>query len=492
MNKELIKYEPKNLIRKADKYSNHLENLDIKNRFTKEQYLIYNNFCSVSLQEDFLFDILRFYPLSEKFLDKMLEINNTFEYEYNWFPALDACNDNINWTIEFIKKYTKITGFVNIGKGKKGINTFLNFFELYSIYPKSKVNFLQSLSSNLFVNWNVNLIENYSKNLNWDELCKNSSIQWTKELIIKFENKINWEALSQNIGIVWSIDLIDTFLHKWYWGKELAKEDIWRGAVVNIENGYKNNNTGLSANPSLPWCEGLIERYKSYWDWSDLCTNPFIPWSQIKLSKYEQFLNYSSFSYNPSLDWTMEFIDLHIEKWDWKGLSINPSLPWSIFFISKYFQFLNWLGLTFNLNFWSVEIYKRHSIRCSPYLLVQNINLPWSIELFSDIIERGNKGDNTSMISINEGVPWSEEYLFEFKDDLSMYRLASNLSFPWTLELIEKYNLGFAFDRCASLKRNYDILIKPHINDDLIFEMYKSFLNKRKAFSKYIKDNNIW
>lgn len=106
-----------------------------------------------------------------------------------------------------------------------------------------------------------------------DSAWKSLSVdfQWTEQWLDKCKDKVDWKEISDNRHILWIPSMLEKFKHLIDW-------------------------TALSQTACLSiLTEECLERYKDYWDWSEL-------------------------SGNTDLKTNLELIDKFIDRWDWSEL----------------------------------------------------------------------------------------------------------------------------------------------------------------------------
>lgn len=103
----------------------------------------------------------------------------------------------------------------------------------------------------------------------WKELSE--SFEWTEQMLDKHKNQVDWKLISQNSNIVWTPAMLEKFKRLIDW-KEFSS------------TGCETILTG-----------DTLERYKDYWDWSEL-------------------------SENTDLEMNYQLIDRFIDQWDWHEL----------------------------------------------------------------------------------------------------------------------------------------------------------------------------
>lgn len=69
-----------------------------------------------------------------------------------------------------------------------------------------------SLSKNIAIEWNKNLIKKYEDRWLWHELAWNPSIIWTEELIDTFKKRLDWYYLGRNINLPITEEFIQKYL----------------------------------------------------------------------------------------------------------------------------------------------------------------------------------------------------------------------------------------------------------------------------------------
>lgn len=123
----------------------------------------------------------------------------------------------------------------------------------------------------------------------WKSLSED--FQWTEQWLEKYKDKVDWKEISGNRNILWSPSMLEKF-------KKLLD---WKSIS--------------GTNCQLILTEECLERFKDYWDWSELSENTTIE------------LNYA-------------LIDKFIDNWDWTEL-INRWHEDSIYsaeFLEKYIE----------------------------------------------------------------------------------------------------------------------------------------------------------
>ncbi|OBX24708.1 helicase-like protein [Gelidibacter algens] len=297
------------------------------------------------------------------------------------------------------------------------------------------------ISSYKDVDWSTTFIKRYKDLLIWKSspksqldktLSKNPHLPWSIELISEFVDEWDWVDLSCNKGIPWSIEIIQEFEEKWAWGF-------------------------LSSNTSLPWSEELIDTFKTKWKWSNgvehnfekqyfngLCFNEAIPWSLNLIDKFKEQLNWRNLSSIKSLPWSEELIEHFYERWNWEVLSSNSAISWSLEMVYRWKDRLSFYSLSHKtylklpIDFirdnadkfdWEGDEYGFSGG------LSDNPNLPWSEEFIEEFKDKFN----WTILSTRDFLPWSENFINKYSNYFCWENLSYNTELPWSIKLIDKY-----------------------------------------------------
>lgn len=326
--------------------------------------------------------------------------------------------DDMKLTVLYIE-YKKI--FIDI------LSRFYNF-EKCDVYHYSEILNIDELCVNNALNWDICLIEFFGKGrVNWKYLSKNRCLQCTVELLDEYYDCWEWNMLSSNEGLFWTELMINKYKSKLNWDLlSLNKSLPWS---IDFINRYidRFNWTNLSANPSLPWSDHLLKYYEDLWDWNLLSSNPSLPWTDDLIIKYIDRLNWAGLSMNPSLPWNFEFIQKYKCNWIWGyssdwvmtdniGLCGNSGIHWNEELIEMFDDFIDWGELSLNTgDMWNECLIDR-------YLS----NLHWE-ECWYPPLGMGG-------LSSNPSLPWSLDFVDKYRPYLNIKEICSNISFPWREE----------------------------------------------------------
>ena len=172
----------------------------------------------------------------------------------------------------------------------------------------------------------------------------------------------------------------------------------------------------ICSNSKLPWIEkNLLEHWKEFISWRGIAANNLLfkdpNFFEKNLVKWltEPDNPFYCLSYNELLRWSNNFIERFADYWDWESLSINPALPWSIKFIEQFSDQFIWGGITIEEenNYIEGNMSVGHLQYCKVFNngLVINEGLPWSIDF---LIYFENKLD-FEMLSLNTSV-WEKAF----------------------------------------------------------------------------------
>lgn len=485
---------------------------------------------------EFLIELIsKYYPLSAKLIEQYKDKLNWGACNYHLFHGLDhgiglSSNKVLPWTEELINKYKDHWDWDVLS-----VNEYLPWTEnLIDSYDPHQCDVYYSdeqaplwiwdfgyglgLGSNNGVNWTEELVEQFAYNLNWYELIKNNSINLTEELI----NRIDYDFYLKDLALIecldWTEELIDRCIAEI---REISENTQTREMSFEVTFWSERLTffTSLSSNPSVPWTEKLINRYKNYWDWKVLSVNEALPWSKNFVFLYGDRLDIKSPLIKPYLEnerlWCLNMvtnvgyfkktrsyslfrmieeaiIDKHsLYEDDWEDLSCE--YPFDEDLIGEFEDFL-----VFKRKFYGDEDY---TMRCLSY----NENISWTEELFERYKDkwdfRGGFYEEcapTLGIAGNKALPWSISFIEKYKYKWSWPVLSMNTSIPWSIELIKKFEdklvwvdipYGDKFAYCLSNNRAIPLsfeLIKTFSNrwdweflvrNELVWDIFKSFID---------------
>lgn len=232
-----------------------------------------------------------FYILSSnesvKWNDELID-----RYLGEWFIDDLGRNEGIHWDLRMFEKYL----------GEEYLNNFyvntnpmiLSDFNLVEKYKEKVVWF--NVCSNPYLPWaEKNLLEYWKEHLDWLGICRNTTlfkqnptfyyehfetwitkeshyqflssnpfVDWNMNVINPFLCWWDWEDLSRNKGVPWNADLIDYYADHVCWGgwyDTFITEDECGNTITPIPT--KDYRFGLLTNDSLPWSIRFLTRYES-------------------------------------------------------------------------------------------------------------------------------------------------------------------------------------------------------------------------------------
>lgn len=373
-------------------------------------------------------DILEFESLAKEFANK------------NRVLILSIAKKNPQLIIDLIARYYCFTP------------ELLNSYKIFQNHRSVQFNkhIKQIKNNNLSIEdseIDIDFLENNKHYLNWSSISSDKNVIWSIELIRKFKTRLVWRSkpnsqldktLSNNPNLPWSIDFINEFIEEWDW-------------------------VDLSCNKGVPWSIDLINEFKNRWAWGFLSSNESINWSEelidALIDKWRwhsgvdrNFNNkyFTGLSNNTSLAWSLSFITKYSEKLTWYNLSSNDSLPWSKELIEHFYERWNWESLSGNKAIhWSLEMVYRWKDRLSFYSLSHKTYLKLPIDFIRDnAIKFDWEGDEYGFsggLCDNPNLPWSEEFIEEFKDKFNWHRLSAQDFLPWSESFIDRYEDYFCW-----------------------------------------------
>lgn len=165
---------------------------------------------------------------------------------------------------------------------------------------------------NLSATEQLDLIEQYSKQLNWRVICSNSKLPWIEEDLLKrWKKQLNWYGLASNELLHKDPSFFENNLEKW-----LADPFNYFGM--------------LSRNSALPWSAEFIDRFSDFWDWEWLCMNEGIYWNTELIELYIDKVEWGGRKYSSDGSFRVE-----------GGLISNENLDWTIDFILRYEEYID-------------------------------------------------------------------------------------------------------------------------------------------------------
>jgi hypothetical protein len=316
-----------------------------------------------------------------------------------------------------------------------------------------------NLSFNRKVNWNFEIIEEFSHLLNWVGLSGNPSIQWHENEITKYQNYIDWTEAANNPTFPWTKLLFFKYKDFIDW-KRIPNLPVKLG-IDDITFLTKDERRQLAWYKNVDWSAWLIERFKEDLDWEQLIYNPSLPYSEYFFTAYDDRLYFIDVVTHPWLmrdenleildriafvnfdylsewkqDWSLDFIEEHKESLNWELLSSNQFLPWSEDLLYKYEDRWNWHSMS--------------GIR----------NVPWTWELIEKYENEWNWKDDSNpyenlhrTLSTNPSLPWSQKFVDRFWHHMEFggvkklaeneytfqYGISSNEKIDWDLDFLMKY-----------------------------------------------------
>lgn len=139
----------------------------------------------------------------------------------------------------------------------------------------------------------------------WKELS--GHFRWTETLLEKFQNEVDWRLVSNNENILWTVPMLERFKERinWYILSDSKNETVF--TPDNLER-YKDywDWTNLSDCRQLNFSYEIIDKFVDRWDWSKLANNyhvkECIPFGEKFLARYSAYIPvsalYDSFLWN--------------------------------------------------------------------------------------------------------------------------------------------------------------------------------------------------
>lgn len=311
------------------------------------------------------------------------------------------------------------------------------------------------VSEEIKENENKFIIEN--RILDWKKFNENPFIKIDFNFLEKYASQIDWRFIDKEYDLIWDIENIGKF----------SKHLIWKTTKENFDT-RKDYHIGFSSFKNINWSSDLIQKFSSFFDWSELSLNNSVPWNEDWIAYFEKKIDFKGLSLNPSVIWTESLIEKFINNWNWEYLSGNPSLPWSNSFIAKYENRWTWIPKYFDTIGWK---YDDDAYRFIKFFEVSKLNPSFDKyydESFADI----------SSISTNAGITWNVEDGIRWKEQINFWLIA--LHGKITFEFVKANYLEFYRER--SVKWVREKICSDQFNKFFIYRSGWENLNLNKNF----------
>ncbi|WP_396153357.1 hypothetical protein [Flavobacterium sp.] len=249
---------------------------------------------------------------------------------------------------------------------------------------------------------NIDIVEQFSDNVDWLLLSKNPHFEWNNSLIRKFQDKIDWYNFSFYFRLKppYSDEvcyLLEEFIEKFDWDRLCCNQNINFYSIFHYHNSE------------------ILKRYKQKFDWNILSKNNSFQWNKYLLEENKENIDWDSIVFNKSFYKNKEFITLYHNKLNWSGYykkfqHTHTYYPANISTVNK-------IDIP-------LEVLKCHYKGWSKTLSFD----PWA-EKESGQSEWTNYSTNNRYISV--------EIMKEFDEFLCFYSIFNNKKFHWTKEKID-------------------------------------------------------
>jgi hypothetical protein len=349
-----------------------------------------------------------------------------------------------------------------------------------------------ALSGNPSLPWSMSFLKAFPGRFKGSIQTTNPSLPWSYEFITKYEKFWNFHSLPLNKGIPWTQELI---LHPKIIDKNLSEvngDNLWTKDFL-IQNAERLPWEFLCANQHIRWTEELIEKLSPFWKKAEKKSNEYTvsPWKDLCA--------------NPSVPWTRKLIEKYQKSFyrsygiHWKELSRNPNLPWQVEnLLEIYKNKWNWDLLSVNngVGFTEEQIEKYKDLltwdsgSASNQNIASNTNLPWSVEF----IKKYKHKWHWWSLSRNPGVNWTEEMISEFEENIIWKSMANNVNLPWSFDFILKHK-DVLFQSWTSMNSDFDQYIwakvfEPLITDEIAEQILYNLSNPFQAIKNYIPETD--
>jgi len=274
-------------------------------------------------------------------------------------------------------------------------------------------------------------LKKYKDSLLWEYVSSNETIGWSSDIIDTFTEQINWRNFTTNPSAFLDLSFLDKYVSRIDWkGQEVVYGDSitankglpWNDDFIERFES-KIDFEKLSESEHVEWSEQLIDKYLDKWKMSELACNQSIPWT---LRLFEKYLDTSYFQYFPvkgniALISNIDFIEKYKEDLAWDYIFANQKLPWiELDLMNRWEDKIDWWGVALN------ELL----FQCDNNFFYKHFD-KWKMK------HNGHRG--FVALSRNKSLPWTKEFIEEYKELWDWEELSENEGLPWRIELIEHF-----------------------------------------------------
>jgi len=242
------------------------------------------------------------YALFSKRIDSGIEeslIEQHFEKNWNWDILVN--NPSITFSFGFILKHIEKPWDWGILSSREDLTW--NIIDKYSTQNWD----WSTLSQNSKLKLTGDFLINYAdKPWDWSIISTRTDIQFDEKVISALVDKpFDWKSLSRNISFVPNDSVLSIIQEKW---DSLDWFAISQNAKVDIL--------------TVPF----LDKYKARLDWSVINKKIGTNITDHHLYKLFDFVDWDSASKSQAIDYTSDFIDRYRKYWNWSELRNNPKI----------------------------------------------------------------------------------------------------------------------------------------------------------------------
>ncbi|MEI6695590.1 MAG: hypothetical protein WCO13_05950 [Bacteroidota bacterium] len=261
-------------------------------------------------------------PWSFDIIDYFIE---KFDFKGNnklYGPGYFCLNYGLPWSIEFIKHYESRWDWnilmYNL-KLRKNPEIYEYMLQTYLKYTTEK-DVKQANLRKSFIGSDFDLSENYPE---IDNLIFSSSSTWNGKPYTTWEEvekdpPFDWDEISKNSYLPWSIEIIDQYKNYlnfrnlcWNHGVPWSVELIFKFFVRFQESAILGcNESTLNKNEFL----GILNH------------NPTFPFNMENIQQLQDYIPFNELSYNYYAEWNIDLLEYYEDKWDYPNMIINLSI----------------------------------------------------------------------------------------------------------------------------------------------------------------------
>lgn len=279
---------------------------------------------------------------------------------------------------------------------------------------------------NIFYNFSDVQLSKFGSILNWSLLSRNMQLTSNEEFIEKYRDRVDWAYISCNAAIPWSERLIEKYQDLLYW------------SFKDIPQANNYFHSSFSQNYGVPWTPELIDKFSTRLNIDELINTGAGFWTEELLELFRTRINWKEFPGELAGPVSIEFIERINKENDppYYLLGICDNLE----LINKYKDLICWTHVTLSRKLpWSLGLLESFKDKLVYQCLAGNEEALKGIHCYEFYLKNAGADYFSFGLSMNEGLPWTEDFFRKNKSLWNTIALAKNVGLPWSIEFIEKY-----------------------------------------------------